>query len=496
MDSKIKVLCKKSNYKKILEIVQTKHIKKGFFPVSRQLTDNDLLEIQRFVETKIIFHLGANENVPSDLINIANYFGNKFMDKIKIYTINHIVLKRVRDYEQFVLMKLTTLKNLPIIFSHLDRTIYEFNTRFYTLPAKWKLILDLYCRFIITIKIRLANYFIENNINETEFTFGFIEVINFEKKAIPFLENKECCQTGNHKSKCIHYHMLSTIFLPKILLYFNNTFKPFQDIQYDQNSHNLFIIDIFILFFKKVQIVLEQIVYLDDITVIRGFFKSIDFYLIELIKNIYIENDNEKIIIILNTINYINQTSIDLQNCFLNKYGVVFDMSIFQYINKLKFHQLNELQNIIEKRFFIFDENGNNSVIFQQWFNQNMQFKFEINEDILDMFLNILMNIIFQQIINIKYDYNTCILILTDISDIEQFLQKRYKIPIIPYTNKIKNFIKIIMYPNDNPELFINNFKIISKDEFAFNQVLKAFKNTEYNNILFLQYKKSLNKKL
>lgn len=495
MDSRIKVLCKKSNYKKILEIVKTKHIRRGFFPISRQLNDGDLLEIQRFVETKIIFHLGANENVPSDLINIGNYFGNKFMDKMRIYTINNIVLKRVREYEQFVLTKLTTLKNLPIIFSHLDRTIYEFNTRFYTLPAKWKLILDLYCRFIVIIKIKLANYFIENSVDETEFTFGFMEVINFEKKAIPFLDNKECCQTGNHKSKCIHYHMLSTIFLPKILLYFNSAFKPFQDIQYDQNSHNLFILEIFILFFKKVQIVLEQIIYLDDITVMRGFFKSINFYLIELIKNVYIENDIEKIVIVLNTIHYINQTSVDLQNCFLNKYGVVFDMAIFQYTNKLKIHQLNELQHIIEKSFFVFSESGNNGITFQRWFHQNIQFNFEINEEILSMFLNILMDIIFHQITNIKYDYSTCILILTDISDIEQFLQKRYKIPI-PYTNKIKNFIKIVMYPSDNPALFVNNFKIISKDEFAFSQVLKAFKNTEYNNMLFLQYKKSLNKKL
>lgn len=495
MNDQLKTFCRKNEYRKILAYLKAGCIKKDIFHRNHKINDVDKQEIATFVESKILYCLHSNENVPNDLVLICVWLGEKSVEKTKKMIESSLISEILNRYCEFVKENFKSLNDLQLLYKNTHETIYKFGVKYYTFPKEWNMHLVLFCKILLVLKKHLTKYFYEKSVEEDEFALGFMETVAFEQKLHGFLKENLCCNAfdQNSNNKCIHFKMLSSIFLPKILLFFNFHLKGKNNKEYDQTKIDQGIISHFTQFFKKAQVVLEKILHFDDDTCMKGFMKAIDFYLLEMIKNVYLEQEIDKMLIVLNTINFINQTCKDMEFFINKKYDMSNTLKIYKYTQQLEQLQMKEFDTWLSKTFVGPNLQNTESSVFIQWYVSNISFNKHTNIDSKLAIVEHVMAHLFVQIASIKYDKETCEKMIDYIGAIESFLQTMHR--QIPHIKTMKNFLKILMFPQDNSENFIQNFVALSASNFTFHQILKAFKNQKYSAALFMAYKKITGRK-
>lgn len=495
MEETLKNLCKKNEFKKILSCLKCGVVNQGFWKGSHKITQEETNNVKTFVDSKIMTYLHNETNVPNDLVMIVLWFGTEFSNKCKRDTTSFLVSKYLHEFVKELDLDFGHLNDLEGIMSLIDKRLQFFMTKYYSLPKEWNIHVEYYCKMLLETKKRLTKWFFEHNICEKVFSNNFIKVIAFEKRYSAFLKGNKCCflDEDAKNTKCIHYKMLSTVFLPEILHFFNFNFK---NILHKQNSYKTtdqYIFSNLLDFFVKVHYVLEKILHFDDSTVLKGFLKAVDFYLNELLSNVKIGTNIKEIIVVLNSIYYANQTCRDLESFINSKYDIEYILKIYENIRKLESLQIIEFDNILKKTFVNIESKGGNAVKFIEWYFKNVNFNAYTHEDTKICILEHIMSYLFVKIAELKYDRTVCEKIMEDVGEIETFLMAHHK--KVPHIKMMKNFLKILMFPKDNPETFVQNFLELSSSNFTFYQILKAFKTQKLSAPLFIAYKKITGKK-
>ncbi|KAL6122894.1 hypothetical protein NUSPORA_00156 [Nucleospora cyclopteri] len=500
MQSGLKSLCKKNEYNKINEALSKGLIKSGFLNTKSKINETDIEKLKAYIEVRINYYLHMDEAIPTSLIEIIDKLNKDFATKIRCALISFVVPKELNEFSKVLGEKLTSLEYMSEIYQKIEEIINKIDQKYRSLPITWKLNLIMMTRMMILLKQKLAEYFKNYNITSKEYCSSLFATLAFESKISGFLINNKCCNTSKiHFNKdtceeinvkCVHRKMLSTIFMPHISLYFKYHLEPYLNMRYNQNLVEMNIIEVFTIFFREIQFILDKLMNFDDVYVIKEFFNHLDYFLIELLKNVYIEESINKACIVLNTILFINQTIEDLYSVLTEKYNTFVKLKVFSYTRKLEQMQITEINKVIENTFIKISGEYGNGRKFINYYTEKININEEFSEDAKKPILEVIMGYLFFKISALKFTKIICENLISDICEIEFFLKDKFK--NIPLIKKIKNFLTILVCPTDDKEAFVDNFLTLSANHFTFHQILKAMKNQKDTPELFLIYKKAI----
>ncbi|KAG0439450.1 hypothetical protein DMUE_2418 [Dictyocoela muelleri] len=365
---------------------------------------------------------------------------------------------------------------------------------------------------------------------KNKFITGLEAIVDFEKKYTQRYFLKNCCSSKNivkpkaiyfengdvHfandssiktnmtlfnsqqgiKDFCKHRKMLSRLFYNNLDLYVESLFSCNFNVQ--QDVVELKVMKGFILFYQHLAYVLNRIKYFDNSETFHRFVTVSDKKLTKMINSINGQYKIEKILVILNTLSFVETTFKDLLMKIFEKYNYIYDeLECFKVKRRLenieskKFEELirSSLKNKLNLKF----SGPVIKLLKERIFSLNLD---EFSEDVQFFIFETIFSNIFSFIMKQKFTTELATDILFELSEIRRFLTKKYKIPMI---NVIEKYLKIFLCEPNDPKPFVHNFILHSGSLFSFNQILMMLKNQSYQRMLFVEYKKqtsSIQKKI
>lgn len=291
---------------------------------------------------------------------------------------------------------------------------------------------------------------------------------------------------------CKHRKMLSFLLLPDIDIYIENIFEPIKSIKICLKTKEMHLIKSFVDFFSVIGTILAQIQHFEEPRVYELFLKSFDTYLIDFLNFVKIPSKYKDLIILLNTLNFIEHTTIDLLEKTA-KY-ILFKSSGKNLIRQLEKKTCFNIEKCLK---LIFRRTVKEKILFstelikiltKEVFILN---NIEIDESIFIFVTESLLSFQFNRIINLPMNSKQAETLIMEVIEVKIFVKKHLK--NVPLADLMVNYLKIFICNIDDPTNFVTCFNHLNQNIFSFQNILDALEDKSKNDQLLIEYKKQQN---
>lgn len=288
---------------------------------------------------------------------------------------------------------------------------------------------------------------------------------------------------------CIHKKMLSHLLLPNIDYLIDSLLSSFKRIIIRQECTEMNIIASFIQFFRNIGNILKIIQHFECEKVHRMFLMQVNDILCNMIMEINCNCGYYDLLVILNTLYFVENTFIDLSEKIKNHTSI--SLRVRDCIRKLEIKTVTRIESILK-------------TIFKEKIAKKTQFAEDltkiINEKILIlnqidfcegvfMFLfETLFSILFSNIIKLKMTPGLSELLIEELGEVKLFLKENWH--NVPLLNIIENYLKIFICHTNDARVFVCCFNELNNNIFDFQNIINALKDKSNNAQLMKEYKK------
>ncbi|KRH93189.1 hypothetical protein M153_13420001208, partial [Pseudoloma neurophilia] len=292
---------------------------------------------------------------------------------------------------------------------------------------------------------------------------------------------------------CKHKKMLSFLLLPDIEIFITNLFEPINKIKICFKTHEMHLIKSFVDFFGQIGLILAQVQHFEDSKAYKLFLESFDSFLIEFLDCIQISQKYKDLLILLNTLNFIEHTTNDLiekTSKFLT----------FQPTSKTKLRSLEKktcqgIEKCLKLQFKHYVKEKTNfssqmcNLLNKEVFSLD---RIEIDESIFIFLTETLLSFQFNRIINLSMNPKQAEILIMEVVEVKSFIANSLK--KVPLVDLMVNYLKIFICTIEDPANFVECFNHLNQDIFSFQNIVDALEDTSKNDKLLAEYKKQQNK--
>lgn len=292
---------------------------------------------------------------------------------------------------------------------------------------------------------------------------------------------------------CKHRKMLSYLLLPDINIYIESLFSPVYKIKLCQKTTEMNLIKSFVTFFSEVGSVLVQIQHFQEPNVYEVFLGLFDSILIKMLEIIHIPAKYRDLLVLLNTLSFIEHTTSDL----LEKTG---RYTVFKNASKDKTRILEKKTCVSIERILkmIFRRNVKERILFssdfidiltREVFSLN---QIDFDDSVFNFLIETLLSYQFNRIVNLRMNSDQAEVLIMEIVEIKTFI--RQNMQKIPFIDLIENYLKIFICSIENPKTFVTCFNHLNQDLFNFQNIIDALEDRSKNEQLLIEYNNQRNK--
>lgn len=291
---------------------------------------------------------------------------------------------------------------------------------------------------------------------------------------------------------CKHRKMLSFLLLPDIDIYVEDLFEPVKSIKICLNTKEMHLIKSFVEFFSEIGTILAQVQHFEDPRVYEFFLQSFDTYLTDLLNFVQIPSKYRDLIILLNTLNFIEHTTTDLLEKTA-KY-ILFKNKSKNFLRQLEKKTCFNLEKCLK---IIFRRTVKEKILFSTQIIKILRKEvflldnIEIDESVFIFLTESLLSFQFNRIINLLMNSKQAETLIMEVLEVKTFVKEHLK--NVPLVDLMVNYLKIFICSIDDPTNFVTCFNHLNQNIFSFENILEALEDKSKNDQLLAEYKKQQN---
>ncbi|KAK6090619.1 hypothetical protein P3W45_000342 [Vairimorpha bombi] len=446
------------------------------------LNIKDTSNIKAYIEDEIRKKIFKKRGIPTFIIKIIILLGKEYEKEMQNKIKNFIVSEYATDFQVFISIEFNKLGDMKNYYTKLNQILKDIQNIYFNLPEEWKTREEITSDIYIIIKQKICDIIFFNNFTDSEYIEIMSSVIENEKKI---------CEYQNEKKS-----LLFNLFAPFIKIYYEHHFNNVLDLNLTYKKCEMKIFTNFVNFFKEFEILYAQISFFENtealkilsdvfskkLIILLDFMNDLNFYIDydSEVSTLYNKKDFKRMIIILNSISYLNECITQLNGMLNLKYEINLKKELFLKVGNTENIFNSKLEIYIRNLLINVDFNKKNvseeviALLKRDVFFLDLEDLYE--EVIISLLESIILQVL-SRVYLLDFDEEQAETMIYDLYDLKNFLSE-YNTKIGSF-NILESYLKIFMCSPKDKKTFIENFDVLSNNIFSFKQIVWSLKDKE-----------------